>query len=77
MMKGPGIFLAQFLADTAPLDRFDTACRWAAGLDYPGAQAPSWDPRCLDLTKAAASKAYCDELRGTAAAAGVEISELS
>ena len=33
MMKGPGIFLAQFMADTAPFNRFDTACRWAAGLD--------------------------------------------
>ncbi|HEU4419478.1 MAG TPA: sugar phosphate isomerase/epimerase, partial [Planctomycetota bacterium] len=73
MMKGPGIFLAQFMADTAPFNRFDTACRWAAGLDYTGVQVPSWDARCIDLKKAGTSKGYCDELRGTAAAAGVEI----
>ena len=77
MIQGPGIFLAQFLSDRAPLDRFDTACRWAAELDYTGVQVPSWDRRCLDLTKAAASKSWCDDLRGTASAAGVEISELS
>jgi sugar phosphate isomerase/epimerase len=77
MMKGPGIFLAQFMADKAPLDRFDTACKWAADLGYVGIQVPSWDARCIDLAKAASSKTYCDELRGQADAAGVEISELS
>ncbi|MFM1871485.1 MAG: hypothetical protein RL398_907, partial [Planctomycetota bacterium] len=34
MMKGPGIFLAQFMSDQAPLNRFDTACKWASDLDY-------------------------------------------
>ena len=60
-----------------PLNRFDTACKWAADLDYTGVQVPSWDARCIDLKKAASSKAYCDDLRATAADAGVEISELS
>lgn len=77
MMKGPGIFLAQFMSDDAPLDRFDTACSWAAGLGYCGVQVPSWDARCIDLKKAAESQAYCDELRGAAEQAGVAISELS
>ena len=77
MMKGPGIFLAQFMADKAPLDRFDTACKWAADLGYVGIQVPSWDGRCMDLKKAATSKAYCDELKGQALAAGATISELS
>lgn len=77
MMQGPGIFLAQFMGDRAPLDRFDTACKWAADLGYVGVQVPSWDGRCMDLKQAAESKAYCDDLRGKAQAAGVEISELS
>lgn len=77
MMKGPGIFLAQFMSDKAPLNRFDTACKWASDLDYSGVQVPSWDARCIDLKKAASSKAYCDELRGIADANGVDISELS
>ncbi|MCC6782598.1 MAG: sugar phosphate isomerase/epimerase [Planctomycetes bacterium] len=76
-MKGPGIFLAQFMGDSAPFNRFDTICRWAAELGYTGVQVPSWDARCIDLARAAESKAYCDELKGVAADAGVEISELS
>src|SRR5690606_32084508 len=70
-------FFAQFMGDSPPFDRFDTICRWAAGLGYVGAQVPSWDARCIDLRKAAESKAYCDDLRGVARDAGLEISELS
>jgi len=77
MMKGPGIFLAQFMSDDAPLNQFDTACKWAGDLDYLGVQVPTWDGRCMDLQKAAESKTYCDELVGTARENGVEISELS
>lgn len=77
MMKGPGIFLAQFMSDDAPLNQFDTACKWASDLDYQGVQVPTWDGRCMDLEKAAESKGYCDELLGTARENGVEISELS
>ena len=77
MMKGPGIFLAQFMSDAAPLNRFDTACEWAGSLGYKGVQVPSWDKRCIDLHRAAESKTYCDELMGTARRAGIEISELS
>ncbi len=76
-MKGPGIFLAQFMGDAPPFNRFDTICQWAADLGYQGVQLPSWDKRCMDLEKAASSQAYCDELRGTAQRHGLEISELS
>ena len=76
-MKGPGIFFAQFMGDAAPFNSFDTLCQWAGELGYVGAQLPSWDPRCMDLEKAAKSKTYCDELKGVAAAHGMEISELS
>jgi len=76
-MKGPGIFFAQFMGDTPPFHRFDAICKWAAGLGYVGAQLPSWDRRCMDLKKAAESKAYCEDLQATATGAGVAISELS
>ncbi len=33
-MKGPGIFLAQFLGDEAPFDTLDTAARWMAEAGY-------------------------------------------
>ena len=76
-IKGPAIFLAQFLGDTAPFDSFPSICKWAADLGFKGVQIPSWDPRCIDLQKAAESKVYADELKGIAQEAGVEITELS
>ncbi len=76
-MKGPALFLAQFAGDAAPFDSFDGICGWAATLGYKGVQIPTWDARLFDLAKAATSKAYCDELAGTAAKHGLAITELS
>lgn len=77
MIQGPGIFLAQFLGEEAPFDSLDNICAWVASLGYQAVQIPSWDPRCMDLSKAAESKDYCDELQGTVARHGLVISELS
>jgi sugar phosphate isomerase/epimerase len=76
-MQGPGIFLAQFMGDRPPFDSFDSVCRWAAGLGYVGVQVPSWDARCIDLARAAASKAYCDDLNATARQHGLVLAELA
>jgi len=76
-IKGPGIFLAQFLGDEAPFNSLPDICQWAGNLGYKGVQLPTWDSRLFDLAKAAESKAYCDELNGICADAGVEITELS
>ncbi len=76
-IKGPAIFLAQFMSDEAPFNTFESACQWMAEAGYEGVQVPTFDPRCIDLKKAAESKDYCDELKGTASEAGVEITELS
>ncbi len=76
-IKGPAIFLAQFAGDEAPFNTFKNICEWAAGLGYKGVQIPTWDGRLFDLKKAAESQTYADELKGIAAAAGVEITELS
>jgi len=76
-MKGPAIFLAQFMGDTAPFNSLESICRWAASLGYVGVQIPTWDARLIDLEKAASSKTYCDELRGRVEACGVKITELS
>ncbi len=76
-IKGPGIFLAQFMGDTAPFNSLASICQWAASLGFKGVQIPSWDARCIDLQKAAESKTYADEIRGIVAAAGLEITELS
>jgi sugar phosphate isomerase/epimerase len=76
-MQGPAIFLAQFAGHAAPFNSLDAICGWAAGLGYKGVQVPSWDARLFDLEKAAASQAYCDEVKGIAARHGITITELS
>jgi len=76
-IKGPAIFLAQFAGDDAPFNSLDAMAGWAAGLGYKGIQIPTWDSRLFDLKKAASSKTYCDEVKGTVAAHGLEITELS
>lgn len=76
-MKGPALFLAQFASDEAPFSSWQSITKWAADCGYKGVQIPSWDGRLFDLKQAAASKDYCEELRGVAAENGVEITELS
>lgn len=76
-IKGPAIFLAQFVGDMAPFNRFAGICEWAAGLGYQGIQLPTWDKRLFDLELAAGSQEYCDEIMETAAGHGLVITELS
>ena len=77
MIKGPGIFLAQFLTNEAPYNSFPSICQWAASLGYEGVQVPSWDKRVFDLETAADSQDYCDEISGVAKEHGISITELS
>jgi sugar phosphate isomerase/epimerase len=76
-IKGPAIFLAQFAADVAPFNNLKSIGAWAAKLGYKGVQIPSWDARLFDLRRAAESKSYCEEIRGTVAGHGLQITELS
>ena len=76
-IKGPAIFLAQFAGDAAPFNSLKSMAHWAAGLGFVGIQIPSWDSRLFDLKLAAESQAYCDEILGVAAGAGLAITELS
>lgn len=76
-IKGPGIFLAQFVGDASPFNSLEAIADWAAGLGYKGLQIPSWDARLFDLAKAATSRAYCDEIAGMLADKGLAITELS
>ncbi|MDR6374564.1 sugar phosphate isomerase/epimerase family protein [Paraburkholderia caledonica] len=75
-IKGPAIFLAQFMGDEVPFDNLAHLAGWAAGLGFKGIQVPC-DARLIDLEQAASSQAYCDELRETVDNAGVTITELS
>jgi sugar phosphate isomerase/epimerase len=76
-IKGPAIFLAQFAGDAAPFNNLENIARWAGGLGYKGVQIPSWDGRLFDLKRAAESKTYCQEVLGTLAKHGLQLTELS
>ena len=76
-IKGPAIFLAQFAGDTAPFDTLDNICAWAADLGYKGVQIPTWLTHFVDVEKAATSKTYADEVKGTVQSHGLEIAELA
>ena len=76
-IKGPAIFLAQFMRDEKPYDSIRNISKWAAGLGYKGVQIPSWDARAIDLGKAAASKAYCDDYKAKLKSVGLEVTELA
>jgi sugar phosphate isomerase/epimerase len=76
-IKGPAVFLAQFLRDQHPFDSALSLGKWFAGLGYKGIQVPAWDRRAIDLDQAAASRAYCDDYRGRLAEVGLEITDLA
>ena len=76
-IKGPGIFLAQFMGDKAPFNDLISICNWAKDLGYIAVQIPTWESRLIDLKLCAESKAYADELKEKINSCGLEISELS
>jgi sugar phosphate isomerase/epimerase len=76
-IKGPAIFLAQFLGADAPFNDLESICKWAKSLGFKGVQIPTWESNYFDLQKAAESKTYADEIKGKANEAGLEITELS
>jgi len=76
-IKGPAIFIAQFIGDEEPFNSLPGICQWAKNLGYQGIQLPTLDPRFIDLQKAAESKTYAEELRDEIKFYGLEITELS
>jgi len=75
-IKGPAIFLAQFMGPEAPFDTLAGLAGWASSLGYEGIQLPT-DKRLFDLERAAESQTYCDEISGMLAEHGLAITELS
>ena len=76
-IKGPAVFLAQFMGNEPPFNDLRSICSWVKSLGFVAVQIPTWDTRCIDLKKAAESKTYADELQGFVNECGLEISELS
>jgi len=76
-IKGPAVFLAQFVDSKPPFNSLDGLCKWAAGLGYKGIQIPTWEHFLIDLDTAAESQTYCDALNEKVQSYGLEITELS
>lgn len=76
-IKGPAVFLAQFMDEVAPFNTLEGLCKWASELGYKGIQIPTLDKSIIDLDIAATSQTYCDEFKGKINAYGLEITELS
>src|SRR5699024_651972 len=76
-IKGPAIFLAQFVGEKAPFNNLENICQWAASLGYKGIQIPTNEPSLIDIQKAAESAIYADEIKGIVEDAGLVITELA
>ncbi len=76
-IKGPGLFLAQFMRDEPPFHTLDSIAGWAAGLGFKAVQLPTTDARLPSLERLAESRDLCDEVSGKLAEQGLAISELS
>tara|TARA_R110001583_G_scaffold9433_1_gene44731 strand:- start:6180 stop:7235 length:1056 start_codon:yes stop_codon:yes gene_type:complete len=76
-IKGPALFLAQFVSDEAPFNSLENIAIWASELGYKGLQIPTWDERVFDLEKAASDVAYCEQIKTLLAKHQLIITELS
>src|SRR5881628_1047357 len=76
-MRGPAVFLAQFLGDQPPFNNLTNIGKWFAQFGYKGVQIPAWDRRVFDLHQAAESQAYCDDYRATLANLGLEPTDVA
>lgn len=77
-IKGPAIFLAQFVREKSPFQTLPEIAAWAKKLGYTGIQIPAWeDPRFIDLRQAAESQSYCEDWREKLDTIGIEPTELN
>lgn len=76
-IKGPGIFLAQFIGEKAPFNTLEGLAGWASGLGYKGVQIPTSNAALFDLGLAASSQTYCDDVAGMLQTHGLAVTELS
>lgn len=76
-VKGPALFLSQFIGAKPPFNTLEGIAKWASGLGFKALQIPCNHPALFDVEKAASSQDYCDEVTSMLAGYGLCISELS
>ena len=52
-IKGPAIFLAQFVGNEEPFNDLISLCKWAKSLGYKGVQIPTWETGLIVITELA------------------------
>ncbi|KID59216.1 uncharacterized protein G6M90_00g066660 [Metarhizium brunneum] len=75
-VKGPAIFVGQYLSDEAPFNSLVGIAEWAASLGYAGIQILIGD-RLIDMDRAAADVEYCKSLLTTPEKYQVQLTQLS
>jgi len=75
-IKGPGIFVIQYVSDEAPFNTLENIARWAASLGFKGIQIPV-DKRMIDIERAANDKEYANSILQTLLKIGIQLTELS
>ena len=76
-LKGPGIFLSQFIGEQAPFNSLEGLAQWASALGYRALQIPCNHRSLFDLDLASTSQTYCDEISALLNKYGLVVSELS
>lgn len=76
-IKGPAIFLAQFVGNEAPFNTLEGLLGWASSLGYKAVQMPTLDAHIFDLEKAANDPDYVENVKVLLNKYGLEMSELS
>jgi sugar phosphate isomerase/epimerase len=76
-IRGPGVFLSQFIGDAPPFDSLAGLAGWASDLGFRAVMVPTHDARILDLDAIAASPAAAEALLGLLDRHGIVISELA
>jgi sugar phosphate isomerase/epimerase len=76
-IKGPGLFIAQFIDTDPKLGTLEGIAAFAAECKFTALQIPTFVPKIFDLEQAAQSQAYCDDVVGILAQYGLGISELT
>jgi len=76
-IKGPGLFIAQFIDADPRFGTLEGLAAFAAECKFTALQIPTSSPKIFDLEKASESQAYCDDISGMLSGYGLQISELT
>ncbi|MEK9278522.1 MULTISPECIES: hypothetical protein [unclassified Bradyrhizobium] len=75
-MRGPGLFISQFIGAQPPFDTLSGLAEWARGLGFKALQIPLSDPRLKDLAGLPEQDALA-RIESVMSTAGLVVSEIA